>query len=33
MDMEKIWDEHGFEIVQILRDIFNWVLGLLGITL
>lgn len=31
--MEDFWGENGYEIVKLLREIFNWVLGLFGITL
>lgn len=31
--MGSFWDENGYEIVKFLREIFNWVLGLFGITL
>lgn len=31
--MENFWEENGYEIVKLLRDLFNWVLGLFGITL
>lgn len=31
--MENFWEENGYEIVKLLRDLFNWILGLFGITL
>lgn len=31
--MEGFWDKYGFEIVKFLSKVFNWVLGLFGITL
>lgn len=31
--MEKFWKEFGYEIVKILSEIFEWVLGLFGITI
>lgn len=31
--MENFWEENGYEIVKLLRDLFNWIFGLFGITL
>ena len=29
--MQEIWDKYGYEITQLLSQVFYWILGLFGI--
>lgn len=29
--MKEFWDEFGYQITQLLAEVFNWILGLFGI--